>query len=117
MEWGYISLNPITSKHIDFYTEYGITHIVKNERIYVRGHKFLSELRISTRPTGRERRIQRMIQNQWLLTYKTKVIFDGGHPVYGIIAASKLGRVSALMMNPLSNWSEVLPVGLLGFDI
>jgi len=115
MEWGYILSNPTTIKHLEFYKEHRITYIQKSGRIYIRGHKFLEELKISTRSIGRERRLQRLLLNQCLLTYKTKVIFNGGPPVYGIIAASKLGHISALMVNPLKNYAEVLPIGLLGY--
>lgn len=116
MEWGYISVNPITNKHLDFYKEHHITHVVKNNRIYVRGSNFLETLKISTREIGKSLRTERILTNQWLLTYKTKVIFNGGPPVYGIVAASKLGRLSALMVNPLNNWAEVVPRGLIGSD-
>lgn len=114
MEWGYIPINKITTKHIKFYQERGITHIVKNNRVYVRGSKFLETLKISTRPVGRNKRGERLLKSQSLLTYKTRIMFNGASPVYGVIATSRLGEWSALMVNPLEDWSEVLPVGLLG---
>lgn len=116
MEWGYIKSTPRTRQHIKFYKEHGITFIEKNEKIYVRGSRFLETLKITTRQVGRERRLQKLLVHQSLLTYKTKVILDGKSTVYGIIAARALGPISALMVNPLENWAEVLPSGLIGFD-
>ena len=114
MIWGYIPLNSRTNRHVKFYTAHDIPYLVKNERVYVRCSSFLEELKISSRPTGKNLRAERLIRNGTFLTYSTKVSFDGKEPVYGIVAAQKLGVVSALMMNPLHDLSEVVPRGLIG---
>lgn len=114
MIWGYIELNNRTIKHIGFYTEHRIPHLVKNNRIYIQGNSFLDTLKISSRSVGKNRRVDRLVRNQSFLTYCTKVQFDGKDPVFGIVAAQKLGHASALMMNPLKDWSEVIPRGLIG---
>lgn len=116
MEWGYINATPRTLVHIPFYKHNGITFIQKNDKIYVRGSKFIETLRISTRSIGKQRRLERLMRDQCLLTYRTRVVFDGKKTLYGIIAARALGAASALMVNPLENWAEVLPSGLLGFE-